>query len=138
MRSMCLGDRRCCHSDGSSSATNQQAVPFLKTKSPEERSPGGLKHFRHCTEHFPRQLDVNDLNFACGNTGVFGIAAIELPAHSSHAGCNHVALLELTAWSMFNESDRFNAEDARKMNAWGMTLPGEKFRAIQSKGHDPD
>ena len=49
---MYLGDRRCGQVDGGRAAANQQPLAFFQAERLDERSPGGLQHFRDGAEDY--------------------------------------------------------------------------------------
>ena len=66
---------------------------------------------------------MHDLHLRARHAGVFGVSAVELPAHAAHCCRNYIAVAELAAWCTLYKTDGFDAEHAREYNVRGVTLP---------------
>src|ERR1700682_825900 len=73
-----------------------------------------------------------------GNTGIFGVTAVELPPHSAHRGDDDIALVELPSWRFRDKADRLYAQDTRQLDAGRMALPREQFGAVEPEGLNLD
>ncbi len=97
-------------------ASNQQGVPWLKLQRTVERAPRGLDHLGQCTEGLPIQRCVDGLHLTSGYTGVLGIAAVKLPAHAAHGGCDGLPRFELATRCLLDSPDRLDTEYAGKLD----------------------
>jgi len=69
-----------------------------------------------------------------GYAGVLGIAAVKIPAQTTHGGRHFVALAELVPRCALDEPDRFNAQNTGELHIGRMTLPREEFGPVKSEG----
>jgi hypothetical protein len=70
---------------------------------------------------------MDHLQLLCWHACIFGVTAVELPAHSAHYGSYGFAFLKLTPRCLLHDPDTFNAEDSRKMYVWRKTLAREQL-----------
>jgi hypothetical protein len=70
---------------------------------------------------------LDELHLLCWHAGIFGVPAVELPPHAAHRGRDDIALAKLASWRLFHKTDRFDAQDARELDAGRMALPGKQF-----------
>src|SRR5271170_2571005 len=117
-----LGDRCGRQSYRSCATANQQPLALFETKRLEQRSPCRLEHLWKSAERLPRKFCLDDLHLGCGHAGELGVPAVELPPHAAHRSSDDIAFAELAARRLLYQTDRLNAEDAGKFNAWRMPL----------------
>ena len=133
-----FGDGSSGEADGGSAAADEEALALLELEGFEEGSPGGLEHLGHGAEDVPGKLGTDALDLRGGWAGVLGVASVELAAEPSHGGGDRFSRLELASGSVFDRADGLDAENARELDVWRMTLASEELRAVEAKGLDAD
>lgn len=81
----------------------------------------------------PSSLLVKGKELSGRRTGVFGLTAVEFPAHSTHHRHHLLSERELPARAFRDHTGGFDVELARRDDSLSQTQPGVQLRAVQAQ-----
>ena len=132
----CDGRRRKANRCGA--AADQQPLAGFEPEAAKERTPSGLEHLRQGAEPVPREVAPEHTDLPRRHAGVFGVPAVEDPAHAAHDRCDRLACHELATGRRRDRPDGLDSQNARKNDAWRVALSCEQLGAVQAERLDPD